>query len=88
MTAQHSSGPALSGTRSIMRVCDLHVVRHGKVKSIHKSLYRGFSRHCAQSIAQVVTTMAAMLDIFLCSITRKKKSNMADAVAILGDDVT
>ena len=34
--------------------------------------YRGFSRHCAHSIAQVVTTMAAMLDIFLCSITRKK----------------
>ena len=26
----------------------------------------------AHSIAQVVTTMAAMLDIFLCSITRKR----------------
>ena len=39
-----------------------------------------------------MTTMAAMLDIFLCSITRKriaeKKFNMADAVTILGDDVT
>ena len=34
--------------------------------------YRGFSRHCAHSIAQVVTTMAAMLDIFLCSTTRKR----------------
>ena len=30
---------------------------------------RGFSRHSAHSIAQVVTTMAAMLDIVLCSIT-------------------
>ena len=33
---------------------------------------RGFSRHCAHSVAQVVTTMVAMLDIFLCSITRKR----------------
>ena len=48
---------------------------------------RGFSLHCAHSISQVVTTMAAMLDIFLFSITRKKKSNMADAVTIL-DDIT
>ena len=55
---------------------------------VHRLAYRGFSRHCAHSIAQVVTTMAAMLDFFLCSITRKKKSNIADAVTILGDDVT
>ena len=39
---------------------------------VNKYPNRGFSRHCAHSIAQVVTTMAVMLDIFLCSITRKR----------------